>query len=200
MVNIIKSSRNILAEYFDVFDTDYPLENYSHKYERVCRVCGVRLLKKDGKYSWQKRQCKKHAGDYAAILKYNWSYIRNEIIEDNIEKNWIAIILTGMDQGIDVVIRSYGDQNVYCNYSMCEKCGSLTRTPEVHHITPVHTLTKKNLFLIWDKSNLICLCHTCHTKINHHFQRRPKTPAEKHERWIKEKFRNKKIEDFLNIL
>ena len=33
-----------------------------------------------------------------------------------------------------------------------------------HHIIPVHTLTKDNLALIWDKNNLICLCPECHGK------------------------------------
>lgn len=198
MIGHFKSTRNIPIFYFDVFDSDYPLDYGG--YERVCRICGSRLLKKDGKYNWRRRHCKKHAGIYSPLYIYVWDATRSSFLSDNIEKNWIRIILTGMDQGIEKIIWSYKgyDDNqperIYCSYNICEKCGKLTRAPEVHHRIPVHTLTKDNFKLIWDKSNLMCLCHKCHRGMDHKL----KWTKEEKEKIFQRKYsKYKKLDEFL---
>jgi len=39
----------------------------------------------------------------------------------------------------------------------------------------VHTLTIENLYLIWEKSNLIALCPKCHNKQDHQLKKLEKT-------------------------
>jgi len=40
-----------------------------------------------------------------------------------------------------------------------------------HHIIPVHTLTIENLYLIWEKTNLIALCSKCHKNQDHQLKK-----------------------------
>lgn len=53
-VDTIKKTRYIGAEMFDLWDTEFKTK---YGFERVCRYCGRRLLRKDGTYSPYKRYC-----------------------------------------------------------------------------------------------------------------------------------------------
>lgn len=65
------------------------------------------------------------------------------------------------------------------NYPQCEKCGD--KATEVHHVIP----HRGNEDLFYDPSNLISLCHTCHSEETRKevLQRQ----REKNEQYIKNK-------------
>ena len=201
MVDKIKSTRNIPIFYFDVFDSDYPMGEFcQYKYERVCRLCGARLLlKKNGKYGQQMRFCQKHSGDQSLNSQYLWNVVRYDYISELQAKHQTFIILTAMDQGFNPN-PSIWNGRIHLRYCFCEKCNKLVSWGEieVHHEIPVHTLTKNNFYLIWDKSNLICLCHGCHSGMDHKLKRSLEEIEEIKNNNLEWKYRNyKKISDFI---
>lgn len=53
----------------------------------------------------------------------------------------------------------------------CERCkqnGKFTIATEVHHITPIESVSDVNMMkiLAFDKNNLMSLCKTCHKQIH----------------------------------
>lgn len=191
----IKKARSILARNMDVYDTKYWIEKYK-RYERVCRVCGARLLKKNGEHSTYKRYCSKH---HYFDFNTDWTFSRHQFLENFQDKNQVLIILTAMDKGYENIVRFHRDGTYNFNYYICEKCfkpitfGDI----EVHHKIPVHKLTEKNIYLIWDESNFQCLCHECHRKIDHGLKRRPKKiEKKKYFFWRDKRYRSRKIDNF----
>jgi hypothetical protein len=75
----------------------------------------------------------------------------------------------------------YWLQRFLINLTICEKCHEIClissstlfniklKIPSIniHHKIPVHTLTWKNITLIWDEINLISLCPKCHNGQDH---------------------------------
>ena len=159
---------------FDIYDLDRPT---SYGFERVCRICGVPLLKKDGTYSYHRRYCGKHYGG-ELWSKYNWSEVSKEYAREVKKKNRKTIFQK---------TRNFKEKKRYIkNLTICEKCGELCQITDyywdrhfnrphdvinIHHIIPVHTLTIENLYLIWEKSNLIALCPKCHNDQDHQLKK-----------------------------
>lgn len=164
-------SRNIPMDYFDVYDTQYPTDSGTLKYERVCRACGQRLLTKSKKYSPYRRWCKEHN----FLFGYNASEIRDDYIVELTKQN-IDYIKDNIDLEISVL-----DEDLF---SICEECKTIgaaaVRNPyhkpeqreiyaklpkiQVHHKKEVHTLTADEFMLIFDRKNLVALCKPCHNK------------------------------------
>lgn len=173
----IKSQRCISMSYFDIWDLDRPYNITENgeilDYERVCRVCGMPMSNKDGKYSVHRRYCQNHNG-YELWVKYNWGEVSKKyalkVAEDN--KELIKKLNT----------------TEYSNVTVCEICKKLcliwetywskretgleVKVCNIHHIYPVHKITMENLYLIWDYSNLKVLCQECHHKQNHFLKRK----------------------------
>lgn len=145
-------------------------------YERVCRICGSPIKKKDGTYSYHICHCEKHRG-HGIILytKFNWGSCAKAYIEMVQFKNR-KIIKKKLEE-IDIP-KELSDLVV-----VCEECNELCQKEDlyyfsfgreykdilkalpitnVHHITPVYLLDKSNIMLIWDFKNLQCLCLKCH--------------------------------------
>lgn len=167
IIRIFIRTRSISIDHFDVWDSNYPIKDF-YRYERVCRVCGKRLLKKNGKYSHFLRQHPK-----CNIFKYNnnWESTRFNLLLDQRKKHECLINLTALDSYYkDSIERWYvlkdNYQLSYLNY--CECCNKVISNPEVHHIQPVCTLNESNYNLIWEESNLMILCHECHAKADSH--------------------------------
>jgi hypothetical protein len=188
-INRIKKARSITANTFDLYDLDRPIirENKIIEYERVCRACGNPLKTKDGKYSYHMRYCKEHRGKgYELFDKYNWGPCAKEYVRKIQEKFSEEIIVQIKELEI---LKEHYNLVVICEEckKLCKSANyyespySLSslrkRNPDifesnqiiaklelinVHHIVPVHTLTKENIHLIWEESNLICLCKECH--------------------------------------
>lgn len=160
----IKNDRYIDSSYFDVYN-DIPYfpsnckteklkqeylkkcknENYGsyfQQFERICRICGSRLLSKKGNYDPKRRFCIEHQG---TATFSNWSITANNYKYDlwkkqgNIIQNHIQVI-------------------------KCENCNQDFNIDniQIHHKIEVNTLNLKNLYLLWDYSNLIALCESCH--------------------------------------
>ena len=182
----MKSSRHISAAYFDLFDFDRPILTDGGKvigYERVCRICGGPLLKKDGKYSHHKRYCNEHNGS-ELWTKYNWGVVSKDYAIKIREENQ-DLIRQKFNEQIQEAYQNYKKIPKWVkettNLTICEVCGKLCqiysqtflynnlglKTINIHHKIPVHTLTNENFHLIWDESNLIALCEDCHHKQDH---------------------------------
>ena len=62
-------------------------------------------------------------------------------------------------------------RQILSDHPSCQQCmkdGYLTAACEVHHIIPVesgHTLRERET-LMYDRSNLMALCHRCHVEIH----------------------------------
>lgn len=197
----IKGSRHITASFFDIYDLDRPIvhkivnkvdHNVVDKvigYERVCRVCGKTLLKKDGTYSYHKRYCNEHNG-YELWTKYNWQEVKKhyarKVSRKKENKPFISQQFIEFIQ-LKQVYYKERPQRIKINLRnliICEKCKKLcsiyywNNNPlklkgiHIHHKIPVHTLDKDNLHLIWDESNLIALCEDCHHKQDHQLKSR----------------------------
>jgi predicted HNH restriction endonuclease len=72
----------------------------------------------------------------------------------------------------------------------CEKCRKWVgyNTLDVHHIKPVTLLEEGELWMIWDRRNLIALCHDCHKGEAHgaiYESRRVELEAEKRTEAVK---------------
>jgi len=175
-VNQIKRVRSCSSDLFDIYDLDRPT-NYG--FERVCRICGSPLLKKDGTYSYHRRYCGEHNG-YGLWTKYNWSEVSKKYAIEIRDKNKELIIQK---------TRNLKLKDRYINnLTICEKCGELCQINDywdrlslkshdvinIHHIIPVHTLTIENLYLIWEKTNLIALCPKCHNDQDHQLKKTQK--------------------------
>lgn len=181
----IKLSRHIPTYFFDIYDLDRPIiyNNKITSYEKVCRVCGKPLLKKDGTYSHHKRYCNEHTG-YELWAKFNWGIVAKNYAFDVAAKNKSAI----SDKFQEYIKENptYYEkypQNIkrdLNHLTICELCQKLCSIYDyywnrksriniinIHHKQPVHTLDKDNLHLIWDTSNLIALCEECHHKQDH---------------------------------
>lgn len=174
IVEHIKHSRNIDAKYFDLWDSDLIRvvngKDYPGHFERVCRICGTRLLKKDGTYNAYRRQCEAHTD---AMFDYYWPSVRDQFLFENqkIHKEEIAAFFvertkTTFKQPLRWEVE---------NYAYCEGCSQIGIC-DVHHNHPVHTLTKDNIGLIWDPKNLKCLCKTCHNRQDHQLTWKAKLP------------------------
>lgn len=178
----IKKTRSITADTFDLYDLDRPIirEGKTIGYERVCRGCGSPLRKKDGKYSYHMRYCKEHRGmGYKLFDKYNWGPCAKEYLR-KIQERFSEVITTQIKEL--EILKEHQHLVVICEE--CKKLCKITNYYDpsytflhldeskrrivklelinVHHIIPVHTLTKENILLIWEESNLICLCQECH--------------------------------------
>lgn len=139
-VDSIKHSRSISVDRFDVFDKDYPTLKSWYRYERVCRICGKRLLTKKKKYAYRRRYRSRKCS--TSEIFFNWGDTRWKYIESKRE----------------------GDLTLKCE--LCKK-EIKHHQVEVHHKKPVHTLNYEQLYMIWDFDNLIMLCHECHMKQDH---------------------------------
>lgn len=145
LANVIKHKRTVNMDEFDIWDTNYPLEGTKYPYERVCRTCGNRILKKDGTHTFHKRYCRtKKCNGNDLWRRYSVHLMRK--------------------RGESYLCEE-------CGRSEYEKKGGYVIF-EIHHIIPVHTLTWDNLYLIWDRSNLRLLCPDCHHKQDHHLKRK----------------------------
>ena len=112
LLNRFKQDRYISVDNFDVFDDHYPVNKYWHqKFERVCRVCGIRLLTKKGNYWSQRRQCKQHT--YFGG-EHNWASTRDCYIYDFRKRHMVEIKCRAMDE-------HYPHQSV----CYCEECNRL---------------------------------------------------------------------------
>ena len=222
----IKSSRSISLRVFDMYDLDLPLiitdMNGKEKvigYERVCRICGNRLLRKNGAYSHSLRYCKEHKGwGFKLYEKYNWGTISKKYarkVSKSQEEDIIRLVVPRIEgekslEKIEIIIYKF--------FVLCEECNKLCTiyeyhwTPNikllkldqliinfedlklpninVHHKTPVYTLTYENIHLIFDFENLICLCQECHK--SRHKSRKLNTKLS-----IKNKLNIRSLEEFI---
>jgi len=170
----LKKSRSVPLDVFDIYDLERTYKDYG--YERVCRICGNPLRKKDGTYSYHMCYCRKHIGHgYILYTKFNWGSCSKAYIEKVQFKNR------------KIIRKKLEEINIPKDLSrlvvICEECNELCQKTDlyyfsfnreykdilktlpiinVHHIIPVHTLDKSNIMLIWDFKNLICLCLKCH--------------------------------------
>ena len=202
----IKSTRYIALDFFDMYDLDRPIMRNGEilGYERVCRICGVLLCNKDGKYSYHRRYCGEHTG-YELWAKYNWGVVSKgyarKVSKENkelISKNFIEFIQINHSYYKEKPKRIERDLN---NLTICEECGKLCYTYtdywnrvskfdviNIHHKIPVHKLTMENVHLIWDYSNLMALCSDCHNNQDHQL----KTKTDPYMKF-------KKITEFLEV-
>ena len=192
MVYNFKKTRDIPLSHFDIFDTDYPIKkHYWESYERVCRICGSRLLQKNGTYNRQRRYCKKHIGNH--YYEYNWNAVRYSFINKFIRKHRIYITMRMLDE---IHYSKWNSQYLYC-----EKCHEILHISaiEVHHKIPVHVLTVNNYLLIWDLSNLQILCKKCHNNTDHLLKQTDEEKKLKKAQLLEYKYRKyKKIDTFFN--
>ncbi len=159
--------------YFDIYDKDRPIiwDEKTVGFERVCRICGETLKKKNGEYSYHKRYCNKCIGD-SLYDKYNWSMTS--------KKYAIKIAEENKEYIIEKIKELNFKEDILYNITICEECKSLCQIYDgyalsnkkinvvnIHHKIPVHTLTGENLNLIWDYDNLIALCENCHSQQDH---------------------------------
>jgi 5-methylcytosine-specific restriction endonuclease McrA len=170
----IKQTRFIEARYFDLFDTNYPLN--PSEYERVCRICGARLTNNKGKYVQTYRFCKIHRDDMLYLGNFN--AIADQKLVENAKQHETQIMALLTQHHLEVF-----DLSIF--YSVCEQCGEICRknanwsylddsmkrdfldqlsAAEVHHKLPVANITIAEISLIFDPSNLIVLCKKCHVK------------------------------------
>jgi len=177
----MKLNRSIPTNTFDLYDLDRPIiiDGEVRGYERVCRVCGSPLLDKKGIYNYHLRYCKSHRG-YGTIIydKYNWSFCAKSYLRKIQEKFYGEISTKIKEIGI---LEKHKPLTILCeeckklckavNYYISFNTFALSESKQllikldlinVHHIVPVHILTKENIHLIWEESNLICLCPECH--------------------------------------
>lgn len=180
----IKKARHVQMSFFDVYDLDRPII-INKTYERVCRDCGKPLKKKNGEYSPHMRYCKEHRGKgYELFDSYNFSICSKKYSFQVQQQNKELIINKIMKEGFSAKDLKY--------FTICEICHKLCTIYElyelflnrlsefkvvnVHHEIPVHTLTWENINLIWDHSNLTCLCQECHGNQDHELKKNPKNP------------------------
>jgi len=193
----IKSNRCITLEYFDIYDLNRPILTDGAKiirYERVCRSCGEPLLNKDGKYSYHRRYCNIHTG-YDLFKRYNWGEVSKDYARKVRDENK-ELIKTKFMEHVNINHAFYKANPKRVKYDLstlitCEECGKICGMSSssslyaystlerfdvinIHHIIPVHTLTMKNIHLIWDISNLIALCHECHANQDHQLKKNSK--------------------------
>lgn len=184
IVSIFKRNRQINVDHYDVWNDDYQYKNGN--LERACRVCGGRMLKKDGKPSHHKRYCH-HPCGYGDL-----SISRGQDCHTrNFERHEVYITLTKFEKFNKPW--EFGSSGGHC----CEKCLKLLSYDEieVHHLVPVCMVDETNYYLIWDQNNLQILCHKCHAKAEEHKLFRVKqTPKEKVERKYS---KYKKLEQWL---
>lgn len=168
----IKSNRCINMYYFDIWDLDRP-RNITENgeildYERACRQCGMQMFNKDGKYSVHRRYCQEHNG-YELFVKYNWGEVSKKyawkVAEDN--KDLIKETNTTEYTSITICEECLKICTIYDIYNSQHWHKKRIDVINIHHIFPVHKITMKNLYLIWDFSNLKALCKECHNKQNH---------------------------------
>ncbi|KKN15266.1 hypothetical protein LCGC14_0987850 [marine sediment metagenome] len=172
----IKSQRYICMDYFDIYDLDRPYNITENgeilNYERVCRVCGMSMFNKNGKYSVHRRYCQKHTGN-ELWSKYNWSEVSKKYARKVAKDNEELIERT--------------NNTDYSSVTICEECSKICSIYDIysseywhkkridviniHHIFPVHKITMENIHLIWDFSNFKALCKECHNKQNHYLKR-----------------------------
>lgn len=195
----IKQTRSISLDHFDLYDLDRPIyhNNKIIDYERVCRVCGAPLRKRDGIYSIHMRYCHKTSScnGYHLSCLVNWKYISKEYAKSIRDKHINQIKTFAEKKRINKVDPAIKDQLLY-NFTICENCGKICfinalglywikrwnlphlreiNAIQIHHIKPVHMLTKDNIYLIWDKRNLKALCPECHHHQNHYLTKKPLT-------------------------
>lgn len=198
----IKYSRSISLDSFDVYDLERPIKNKNNEiidYERVCRVCGAPLRNKKGGYSYHKRYCgTKQCNGGVLFNKFNWNECRFKYIKFLHEKQEKEIESELVKRKIDIESKYH--------FIFCEECNKLCKIHngwwdnsrywgslelkgiervEIHHKQPVYTLTEENILLIFDPSNLICLCESCHNKTKG--IKKPKGPIKRFitiERWL----------------
>lgn len=175
--NHLKKTRSVSLDVFDMFDLDRPNDASWAKFERVCKICGKPLKKKDGSYSGYLRYCQDHRGHGEIIFsKYNWQYCSKAFIKKIqyehrklIKEKLEALSLPYSEVGDVIVICEeckqicqIADLHYYSGLGDYKKILTTLPIINVHHKVPVHTLNKDNITLIWDFSNLICLCTECH--------------------------------------
>lgn len=188
LIQKFKKLRYIPIDNFDVWDDQYKHKWY--KIERVCRICGSRLLSK-GKYNNNKRYCspKTCKGDevwfsfnsskwkkmdenqekYQVTIRLQFLEIFHEILESYLKYHEMkGSFFSGYDKLFEKKVN---------DYVCCGRCGKLLEKwkheIEVHHVEPVSILDESNFWLIWELSNLVVLCHECHKKAPEHAKFRP---------------------------
>ena len=181
----LKSNRHLPANYFDLYDLDRPIKIRGKivGYERVCRICGAPLFKKDYTYSHHKRYCNEHNGD-ALWAKYNWSYVSKDYATKIRDENQ-EIIDQKFKKIIEDAYKIHKEIPEWIketdNLTICEECEKICQiysltyyhnilklnTINIHHKIPVHKLTNDNFYLIWEFDNLIALCEDCHHSQDH---------------------------------
>jgi hypothetical protein len=170
----IKKTRFIEANYFDLFETNFPLN--TSEYEHVCRICGARLVNLKGKYVSSYRFCKVHRVDMLYLGNFN--AIADQQLVENAKQHETEIMGLLTKHHLETY-----DLSIF--YSVCEQCGEICRrtanwsflddpikrtflsqlsSSEVHHKLPVANLMISEIKLIFDASNLIVLCKKCHVK------------------------------------
>lgn len=160
----IKHARYINLNKFNIYDLKRPLEGGG--YERVCRICGDPLKKKDGSYSAHRAYCGKGACNANKLYyMFDWGTCSKSYLY-KVKKEQKEKILEELEK------KGINKDNLSI-FVLCEKCGALCtagnyicfsklKTINVHHKIPVHTLTEENIMLIWNEDNFICLCTECH--------------------------------------
>jgi hypothetical protein len=150
--------RFIPADFFNVY------RYLNEQFYRACRVCGDPLIKKiynkrtkiETIIPYQRMQfCKKESCTFDVFQRqYYWDHTK-----------------------YDYYSELYKKQNQHDGFILCEKCGQQCKwrdntdydSPlpiiELHHKFPCANVDEHNWQLIWDKSNLIALCPTCHDKM-----------------------------------
>jgi len=198
----IKHDRYVPIRVFDLYDKLYPIQHRAGingeylseylRYERVCRFCGERLLKKDGTHSTYKRYCQnpEHSGE-RLLSSFSWSFVREAYINEIFSHQKPAIKA--------YLVKKVGPQVPHLYFSsflFCESCGKFckreTYAPHlsdaingesleqvnIHHRIPVYSLNEENIMLIFDYKNLICLCESCHKKNHEHVKVTLKMPLD----------------------
>jgi 5-methylcytosine-specific restriction endonuclease McrA len=185
--------RYITANFFDVYDDDFPIHLKNgdfYRYERVCRYCGARLLKKNGKHSYMRRQCKDHSSLFINA-EFTWSYISSLYKHLLRVRNQTLIICKLIDE------KGFNSLHNSLNITICELCNDLCSLSEVHHKKPVHRTNPNDYLLIWDLDNLINLCLKCHNKQDHQLRRSEEEKKKSKKELLEWKYRNfRKIDDF----
>lgn len=81
-------------------------------------------------------------------------------------------------------------------HPLCQRCeseGRIRAATEVHHIVPVENApgTVQKAELMYNVSNLICLCHDCHVKAHLEMGRGGKAYARRRNDYQKDDFKRK---------
>lgn len=186
MISSFKRTRSINVDHYDVWNDDYKYGNGN--IERACRVCGGRMLNKNGRASHHKRYCHRPCG-YGDLLIGKGQ----DCLERNFERHEVYITLTRFELYLNTKHRSHYSSFRPTSGQCCEKCMKVLSygQMEIHHLFPVCMVDESNYQLIWDQDNLQVLCHDCHAKAEgHKLFRVKKTPKidqkyKKLEYWLK---------------